>query len=735
MQIKKIVSIKGYKSFIDFKWNDFCNDRIGTSQLMQKYCIFYGENGSGKSSVCDILKSISQMREFGNKKPILAELEIFDGTNNNICKYENDKWSDLIDRNKFLFFDVDFINSNIHTNGLISNNLQQGAHTQKAGKLIIDLDDKANNYKITIKNKEAELNTLQNSHAFVLNKLFTEKDYEYYDSFAKYGEIETNNLLVNLENDLINVGIDLNSLNNLKIKNNEINKIYLINEINILSDLPTIETLTEIFNREIKDESHDEVDILIKNHFDKHKNFIETSINLITIDYQKEYCPFCMQPLINAANVIEYYRKAFDQTYEKLKHKYILDIKVIKNALIKLKEEINNLSKNVTLVFDLLENLKASFDIQNIYAIDEKAEFAAKFDNIAISGIDDLLANLDSLKLIDKKQINILTLYRTISSSIIQISTNIMEINKYIQGKNNIIKEFKEKYSDPNRIIKEILEKGNTKSEIESLIKYLRSDNVKLIKKQREIIAKQALINEDIKNANAELTNYLANTIPRNVTKYMIETLNNFNINFTLKHIRPASHTKDYPFSFEVIDKEGKNREFKNDLSEGERQLISISFFFAINENIQNKNNAILIFDDPVTSLDASNLRILSELIYNKTKEYSQVIVFTHHSLFFKYLKKYQNPYPSNFGLFKNTKEFGGSFIYFDKGLNLIEEVKRCNEEIKTKAQNGNLNIDEIALKYGQLLRLSIERFIKNDLLMWDKEDNFDVITGKLKQA
>ena len=78
------------------------------------------------------------------------------------------------------------------------------------------------------------------------------------------------------------------------------------------------------------------------------------------------------------------------------------------------------------------------------------------------------------------------------------------------------------------------------------------------------------------------------------------------------------------------------------------------------------------------------------------------------------------------FGVLKNHVAFGGSFIYFDSDYNLSEEIKKCNEEIKQCALNGKLKPEEIALKYGQLLRLSVERFIKNDLLLWDKERDFE---------
>jgi hypothetical protein len=47
------------------------------------------------------------------------------------------------------------------------------------------------------------------------------------------------------------------------------------------------------------------------------------------------------------------------------------------------------------------------------------------------------------------------------------------------------------------------------------------------------------------------------------------------------------------------------------------------------------------------------------------------------------------------------------------------------NQEISSKATSGNLKLEEISLKYGQLLRLAVEKFIKHELLMWNKEGDF----------
>ncbi len=73
--------------------------------------------------------------------------------------------------------------------------------------------------------------------------------------------------------------------------------------------------------------------------------------------------------------------------------------------------------------------------------------------------------------------------------------------------------------------------------------------------------------------------------------------------------------------------------------------------------------------------------------------------------------------------------------MFFDPGFDLTEEILKCNKEICQNAKNGNLKPEEIALKYGQYLRLAIEKFVKNDLLMWDKENSFDKVTENLKQG
>ncbi len=735
MKIRKITSIKNYKSFSDFSWDKFCKNASGQEEVLQNFSVVFGENGAGKSAICDVLKSVSKNQDFPNTPPSLVEVELNDGSSDQFHKYENRNWASQIGKNSFLFFDVDFVNANVHTHGVRSSNLQQGAHTQRAGKLIIDLDEQANNLKEAVKTKKGEVETLQNSCAGILDQQFTDKNKELFQTYKDTDDETKQGKLSKAQEELKKLEADLATLQKLNKKYAEINRISAVSQVVFSNSLSKKDTFTELFARQIKEKAQDEADEKIKTHFAKHKQFIEYAKNHIPENYADENCPLCMQPLANATKVIEYYRTAFDQTYENAKRQFLSDIETAKSELETIKSNLNLLPPKVTAVFDALEKIKTDFEIQDIYKLEEKTEKSGKFGGITAKEIDDLIAALESLKKIEREKVDAAKLYDAVAAKIQEITKSVKSVNNLITEKNKLINDFKGKYSDQSKITGEIQEKTKKQEESSALIDFLKSDKIKLIKNQNETLEKQKTLSEALKKAQEDLKTYLANTIPESVISQMIAILGKFNLSFTIEHIKPAANTKDYSFSFKIKDQKGNEREMKDGLSEGERQLISLAFFFAINENLQNKDKTVLIFDDPITSLDSPNLKILAELIHQKTQEFSQVIVFTHHPLFFKYLAKCENPNPCKSGVLKNADQFGGSFMFFDPGFDLVAEVQQCNQEINQNAQNGNLKPEEIALKYGQLLRLAVEKFIKNDLLMWDKEKRFDEVTENLKQG
>lgn len=148
MKLKAIKKIKSYKSFQDFSWVSFFNSQ----EFHDTANIFYGENGAGKSSLCNILKSVCSKKSFAyNQIPDEICLKFDDGD----YEFPNGSsvWEKTKDIDDFLFFDREFVHDNIHLGN--TRDTQANGQEQKSGKMIIEFDSKA------IKLREARQTTKQ----------------------------------------------------------------------------------------------------------------------------------------------------------------------------------------------------------------------------------------------------------------------------------------------------------------------------------------------------------------------------------------------------------------------------------------------------------------------------------------------------------------------------------------------------------------------------------------------
>lgn len=737
MLILKIKSVKGYKSFIDFQWDKFCKNKDGKEIIIPKFTTIFGENGTGKSSLCLLLKDISGSKLFEETKPEYCEIEIKDDSNNtSTYVYQNESWTPgNIDKHSLLFFDVDFVNDNIHTHGDRSN--QQGRHSQNSGQLIIDLDQKANSLKQDIFDKKEEIDKFERLNQRLLELQLNEKELKLFTTYKDLTDIQNKEALLRLIAEKKDIQESIAKLEKLNKKYADVTKINRINEIPSVSSISSESIYSEIFSREIKQKAQEGADESIKKHFEEHRKFIETAREEIPEDYKNANCPLCMQPLSGALETIEFYKNAFDNTYENEKKKLIKDIEILKEEINQVRSSVFLLAQSVTAIFNNLEKLSNDFEIDGIYKLEEKTLVIKNLDLVKNppKEFEQIINGLEKLKSIEREKQDISELYKVSEAYIKRINTFIKTINDLIKSKNELIDAFKGKYSDQSKIKVEIDKNSVKDTELQESISFLDCEKIKDKKDQDRLLVDKKVLTDSLKKLQDELTKHLAEKIPESVINQMIAIVGEFNLNFTLEHIKPAPNTKDYSFSFKIKDSNGLEREMKDGLSEGERQLISIAFFFAINENLPDKDKKIVIFDDPITSLDAPNLKILAELIHDQTNYFAQVIVLTHHPLFFKYISKCENPNPCKLGIVKNKEEYGGAFMFYDPGFDMVEEVKKCNQEINEEAKKGNLRVEGITLKYGQLLRLTVEKFIKNELLMWDKERNFPEVANDLKSS
>src|SRR5690606_37983546 len=77
---------------------------------------------------------------------------------------------------------------------------------------------------------------------------------------------------------------------------------------------------------------------------------------------------------------------------------------------------------------------------------------------------------------------------------------------------------------------------------------------------------------------------------------------------------------------------------FRNTLSEGDNSSLAFAFFLAKLENDPEVENKVIIFDDPISSLDRHRKRYTADQVLNFANKEKQVIVLTHDIYFARML-------------------------------------------------------------------------------------------------
>lgn len=137
MKIKFIKRIKKYKCFQDFSWHKFFNNETFSEEVN----LLFGENGSGKTAICNILKSVSGIKDFWKYFPEETHLCI----DNKKYSYSNNVWNEKIDEGNILFFDKEFVDKNVHLGH--DRGTLQDEQEQASGKIVIEFDSEAINLR------------------------------------------------------------------------------------------------------------------------------------------------------------------------------------------------------------------------------------------------------------------------------------------------------------------------------------------------------------------------------------------------------------------------------------------------------------------------------------------------------------------------------------------------------------------------------------------------------------
>jgi len=728
VKIKQIKKISSYKSFRDFSWGNF----IKSKNFHDSVNIFYGENGSGKSSICNIFKSVSQDKDFVKYFPDEVSLVFEDGDK----KYTvDDGWDTCVSKGTMLFFDREFVDKNIHLGHKRGTKAQE--HEQESGKLIVEFDNEAIELRKARKEAKEEKDKWiklhdeflrQNKEIFEFNLSEEEKLlYQKFNDTSKDG-------IEKIKQDLLSqkreAEKELDTDKGRQKKVLEIQDIREMEEVGYEIELSDYDTYQAIFNYDLKEQAKEEVQKNLVEKLKEHKSFFETGIEI-----RKKHpaeCPFCQSRTEeeNIEKVIEAYGDIFDETYSFQVQKFQVDKQELIDELESLITEI--LDFNLNSIFLKLKTIEEKFKIKEVYSVEEETKY--KKPNVV--KLKELKTKLASLEKPNKEDLQ--EIYQLAEAEFKEIEGFFSDISGLVESKNKLIRFFKEENTD-EKLQKRIEEQTE---KIESITKELSFLNDNKIGDQRNKIKKEQEKYEIIENldkarqthkdARKKYEDYCVDDIFTKPLSGMLEYFKKFNFNFTLEleiEKRKTGATKEFPFAFKVIDSKGNERDFNEGLSEGELQVLSLCFFFAFLDIQADTQDKILVFDDPITSLDNSNLSCLVDLIAEEQDKFSQTFIYSHHRTFFKFLCKKFRHQSSQYNILRNKDEFGGSFVCESEKKKFLKKLKKFEEHLQ-RIPPQSLDVELKVVEYGQYLRYEVERFIKNDLLYWNTQTFASAIDG-----
>ena len=761
MQIRKIKTVKGYKSFIDFSWCSFFN----AEDFHDEVNILYGENGSGKTSISNILKSVSQNKDFERHFPNETSIQV-DATEH---KYKNRSWDSNLDRGSILFFDKEFVDKNVHLGH--DRGTQQGQQEQESGKIIIEFDSQAINLR-SVRNKtrevrdeqEKRLKKFERDNKEDLDFKLDDDEEALYEKFKNRISDWKKELGGNKEDLDFKLNDDKEALCK-KIKNKisdwkkelEGNKKTLDRKLD--ADRETQKKVQEIqsnvsefdedgfdykiaisgkedyqslFDFDLKEQSKIKAEQSLIEKLKTHKEFFEGGFD-VRKSHPKQ-CPFCQSKDQEESikHILETYNQIYDDTYKKQRNRFFADRKKLLEELQDIREKVEEFS--LRSVFLELKRLDEDYKIKGIYSVPEEK----KLTKPKLPKLKEFSSKISNLQKPNKEKID--SLYDEVNSEVKKVQEFFDSVKKLVEEKNKIIKKYKADNTD-QELQQRIQESEDELAKIEKQLDFINSKKIdkekKRLIKEKEI-EKESKILDDLrekhKKAKDEYKNYCSSGTFPNLLNKIQDYFKSFNFSFKLQldTKRRDGSTKEIPFAFKVLDADGAERDFKEGLSEGERQVLSLCFFFAFLDIQQNKDEKVLVFDDPITSLDNSNLSCLVDLIAEE-KENSQTFIFTHHRTFFKFLRKRFSKKCHEYNLVKNKKEFGGSFICKSTSDKFVKKLRNFESHLQSPPPNG-FDMELEIVKYGQYLRYEVERFIKNDLLHWGVENNFTLAIKGVKK-
>lgn len=584
--------------------------------------------------------------------------------------------------------------------------------------------------------KNQKLDDFKRSNGRVLGFELSEDEEKLFRKYYRKDKNAIKNTRENLSQRRTDFSNKLKLDRQLLQKTREVQAIQELEDIDIELNLSPKTSYQKVFNFKLKERAKVEAERSLIEQIRKHKEFFEMGFDVR--DKYPNQCPFCgtKDREEEIKKTTHTYNQIYDESYKEQESQFEGYKENLVTELKQIQDAINGLELDE--VFIKVKKLVEQYAVKGLYEI-EKEEYFRKLPSLKKVG--ELKTKLTNLGKPTKEDISII--YGEIRNEFTNLKRYFSELAHFVRVKNKLIRNFKREHTD-EKLAGRIEKNQSSLDSIEWELGFINSNKIesnKLKLQQLKELNKLARsferAREAHKTARETYEEYCATSAFKKTLQKIESYFSNFKFGFTLQLDTDSRHTgstKELPFAFKVTDIDGTERDLKEGLSEGEIQVLSLCFFFAFLDIQKDKSKKVLIFDDPITSLDDSNLSSLVDLIATEKDTFSQTFVFTHHRTFFKFLRKKFRHQSLEYNILRNKNNFGGSFICKSMEQRFVEKLNNFEPHLLQLGQNqAGFDVELQIVEYGQYLRYETENFIKCRLLHLDILQDFPKVIDGIK--
>ena len=592
------IEVKGNCFIEDTELKIFESINQNNSEIINNsVAVVYGKNGEGKTTISD---EINKLRTEENQQLKLKDVS------GNIIELSEEELR------RIFVYSENFIDKNVKFN-------ESGLKSIIMFGKQVELDDKIKEEEDLLKKYKSEL-TKSDDKIKEFTDIKSVKSPDYYINKIK-NYLKGDNSWADVDRkikgnknktpvdvmDIVSVFDTKDSLDEIEKEFKHLEEIFLKKDSNFSSKIEKLE--------------------LIKNS----KEIEENIQKLLKVKFTKN------ELTENESKILEYIKNGQQVFYENVKEYFKKDVDICPYCLRKISEQYRNeLVKDIeNILNDEINQYKTKLEDLIILNI-EINETYKEIDEILYKDLVTLIKKYDIQKnkineLIKKKKNNVYEMLTENELENVNISTIINDINTSFERLNTKIEEI-------NNIIEN---KEKTKQRLILLNKkiyyYKIQDDYNNYKKFREEkekeIANNELIKKNIKTTKTEITTLNAQ---KNNIHIALDKLNKYLEYILFDKNRLKLECRDNEYFVKVNGKDVKLK----DLSLGERNIISLAYFFTLmleenNEDSEFEKDSFIVIDDPISSVDSDNkigiysfLRMMFYKIIKNSN--SKIICFSH---------------------------------------------------------------------------------------------------------